>query len=63
MTEALTIFYSIYNALFTTLFERIFIVNGVSIGWVFVTIFIFNLLMRSLLSLPRSAPRMRKSNK
>ena len=62
MSDALSVFWSIYAALFQTLFEHLFIVEGVSIGWVFVTIFIFSILMKSLLSLPRSAPRYRRSN-
>lgn len=59
MNQALTFFWQIYSALFTSLFDKMFIVSGVSLGWVMITIFIFMILIKSLLSLPRSAPRYR----
>ena len=62
MLDALRYFWIIYDELWIAL-GNMFIVSGVSIFWFFIVLFVFNVLIKSLLSLPRSAPRHKFSKK
>lgn len=52
MSDAITIFYYIFGKIYNFLFNQANIETGVSIGWIFVTVVIFGLLIRSILNLP-----------
>lgn len=54
MSDAITLFYKILNILVSWIFDAE-IVNGVSIGWIFVSVAIFSILVRSILNVPRSS--------
>lgn len=56
MTEALNFIYYIYDKFVDLVFNRLEFFNNVTVGWVAVGCFIFGILIKSLLALPRSAP-------
>lgn len=53
MEDALNYFYEIFAKCLTFVFERCNF-SGVSIGWVFVSVIIIGLLVRSILNIPRN---------
>lgn len=59
MQDAIDLFYLIFSKLITLVFDQLEIVSNVTVGWVLATIFIFGVLIRSLLNLPRSAGTIR----
>lgn len=63
MAEALQIFYQIYAMLVELFFNDIEIAANVTIGWVLVTVFIFSVLLRSLLNVPRASRSVRVERK
>lgn len=54
MSDAIILFYQVLQILLSWIFDAE-IVTGVSIGWVFVSIAIFGILIRSILNVPRSS--------
>lgn len=52
MSDAITVFYYVFNKIYNFLFNQAVIETGVSIGWIFVTVVVFGLLIRSILNLP-----------
>lgn len=52
MSDAITLFYQILQILVSWIFSAE-IVSGVSIGWVFVCVVIFGLLIRNILNVPK----------
>lgn len=60
MQEALGYIYEIFTQFNTWVFSC-YLFNGVSLGWLIVSAFIFMVLIKTFISLPRSAPRSRIS--
>lgn len=56
MSEAINYIYVIFSRFLDFVFNDMLIAQGVSIGWVVVSLLIFGVLVRSILNLPRSAP-------
>lgn len=54
MHDAITLFYQMLHILVSWIFDAE-IVSGVSIGWIFVSVAIFSILVRSILNVPRSS--------
>lgn len=52
MTDAISIFYSIFDKIYNLLFNQAVIVEGVSVGWIFIVVLIFGILIRMLLNIP-----------
>lgn len=52
MQDAITLFYQILQILVSWIFSAE-IVSGVSIGWVFVSVVVFGLLIRNILNVPK----------
>lgn len=52
MSDAITVFYYVFHKIYNFLFNQAVIETGVSVGWIFVTIVVFGLLIRSILNLP-----------
>ena len=52
MSDAISIFYSIFDKIYNLVFNQAFIVEGVSVGWVFIVVLIFGVLIRMLLNIP-----------
>lgn len=52
MSDAITLFYQVLQILVSWVFS-VEIVSGVSIGWVFVSIIVFSLLIRNILNVPK----------
>lgn len=53
MQEALTWIYSIYDLFIDFIFNQAIIVEGVSFGWILVSIIVFGILIRGFLVVPR----------
>ena len=60
MQDAITLFYKILNILVSWIFSAE-IVTGVSIGWVFVSIVVFGLLIRNILNVPKRSTTLKVS--
>lgn len=54
MSEALNVIYDIYTAFINLVFTSFDIGSGVTVGWVFVAVIVFGMLINSILNLPRS---------
>lgn len=54
MSEALELLYSIYNAFIDWIFNRATIFEGVTIGWVAIVVFVFSILINSIINIARS---------
>lgn len=54
MSEALNVIYEIYTAFINLVFTSFDIGSGVTVGWVFVAVIVFGMLINSVLNLPRS---------
>lgn len=54
MSEALNVIYEIYTAFINLIFTSFDIGSGVTVGWVFVAVIVFGMLINSILNLPRS---------
>lgn len=59
MSEAIEILYQIYFAFVDWIFNQANIVPGVSIGWIAVTVFIFSVLIHSLINIARAGQTVR----
>lgn len=62
MQDAITLFYKVLQILLSWIFSAE-IVSGVSIGWIFVSVAIFSILVRSILNVPRSSNSLNVSRK
>ena len=62
MQDAITLFYQILQILVSWIFSAE-IVSGVSIGWIFVSVAIFSILVRSILNVPKSSNSLNVSRK
>lgn len=63
MNDAIEIFYYIFFKVYNLLFNSIQIAEGVSVGWVLVTVLVFGILIRSILNLPTGAKGANTSSK
>lgn len=54
MNQALTFFYEIFNGLVSFIFNDAEVSSNVTVGWIFVVVFVFAILISSILNLPRS---------
>lgn len=54
MSDAITLFYKVLQIIVSWIFDAE-IVSGVTIGWIFVSIAIFGILIRSILNVPKSS--------
>ena len=52
MGEAVTLLFQIYSKFIEVIFDKLEILDGVSIGWVLVSIFVFSVLIRSIMAIP-----------
>lgn len=52
MSDAITVFFYVFNKIYNFLFNEALIEENVSIGWIFVTVVIFGLIIRTVLNLP-----------
>lgn len=57
MSDAIIYIKYIYTKFLNFLFNGAFIENGVSIGWILVSVFLFILTIRSIINVPVSVPR------
>lgn len=62
MSDAITLFYKVLQIIVSWVFSAE-LVNGVSIGWIFVSIAIFGILIRSILNVPKSSNSLNLSHK
>ena len=62
MSDAITLFYKVLQIIVSWIFDAE-IVSGVSIGWIFVSIAIFGILIRSILNVPKSSNSLNLSHK
>lgn len=54
MSEAIEILYQIYFAFVDWVFNAAFIVEGVSIGWIAVVVFVFSVMINSIINIARA---------
>ena len=54
MTQALTYIYQIFNKFVQLMFNDFEMFSGVTVGWVIVSVMLFNLMIVNILNLPRS---------
>lgn len=52
MNEAFELLFQIYSRFIDFVFEKAVLINGASLGWIFVSIFVFAVLIRSLMAVP-----------
>ena len=52
MGEAVTLLFQIYSKFIEFIFDKLEILDGVTIGWIFVSIFVFSVLIRSIMAIP-----------
>lgn len=57
MNEALTYLYQIYAGFVNLVFNTFEISNGVSIGWILVSVTVFGILINTILNIPKSGSR------
>lgn len=62
MVDAITLFYKVLQIIVSWVFSAE-LVSGVSIGWIFVSIAIFGILIRSILNVPKSSNSLNVSHK
>lgn len=53
MAQGIEVVYTIIQRLINLLFNEIYILNGVSLGWIVTTILIFSILFNSILNIPQ----------
>lgn len=63
MTDALNFLYYIYDKFINLVFNQLEFFTNVTVGWVAVGCLIFGILIKSLLALPRSSPRIYLNNR
>lgn len=54
MSEALELLYTIYSSFIDWIFNRATIFEGITIGWVAVVVFVFSILINSIINIARS---------
>ena len=54
MTQALAYLWYIFDSFISCIFNDLEIATNVTVGWILVAVFIFALLIRNILNLPRS---------
>lgn len=52
MGEAVTLLFEIYSKFIDFIFDKLEILDGVTIGWIFVSILVFSVLIRSIMAIP-----------
>lgn len=52
MGEAVTLLFEIYSKFIEFIFDKLEILDGVTIGWIFVSILVFSVLIRSIMAIP-----------
>ena len=57
MTDAITVFYYVFNKIYNFLFTEAVIEEGVTIGWIFIVVNIFIMLISNLLNIPEGDDR------
>lgn len=62
MSDAITLFYKVLQIIVSWIFSAE-LVSGVSIGWIFVSVAIFGILIRSILNVPKSSNSLNLSHK
>ena len=62
MSDAITLFYKVLQIIVSWIFDAE-IVSGVTLGWIFVSIAIFGILIRSILNVPKSSNSFNADNK
>lgn len=62
MNNAIEVFYYIFGKVYTFLFDTMEITQGVTVGWVLLTIIIFSIIIRSVLALPSISRRDHEGN-
>lgn len=62
MSEALEYLYYIYDKFVYFVFNTMAIDTGITYGWIVISIFIFSILIRSVLNLPRGIRFRRAKN-
>lgn len=62
MQDAIILFYQMLHILVSWIFGAE-LVSGVTIGWIFVSVAIFSILVRSILNVPRSSNSLNVSRK
>lgn len=60
MIQALEILKEIYVQFMNFLFNDMFIYTNVSLGWFLVGLFVFSILIKNILMLPKSAPTLKR---
>ena len=53
MENAIEVFYYIFTKVYDLLFNSIQIAEGVTFGWVLITVIVFAVLFRAILNIPR----------
>lgn len=53
MNEALTYLYYIYDKFIVFVFDTMEIFDGVTVGWIVISLILFGLIIRSVLNVPR----------
>lgn len=54
MADALSYIYYTFDKFVTFVFSQMIIVDGVTFGWVCISLLLFSMLIRSILNMPRS---------
>lgn len=52
MGDAVTLLFQIYSKFIEFIFDKFEILDGVTIGWIFVSILVFGVLIRSIMAIP-----------
>lgn len=53
MNDAIQLFFQMMNKFVSTLFNDVEIIDGVTLGWFFVSVFVFTVMLQFLLAIPR----------
>lgn len=57
MAQALEYLYQIYDGFINMVFNDFALFNGVTVGWVVVSVVVFGILVNSILNIPKGAQR------
>ena len=57
MNDAITIFYYVFNKIYDFLFNQAAIETGVTVGWIFIVVNIFIMLISNILNVPEGDDR------
>lgn len=55
MNVAINVFYEIFRNLIVFVFNKMEIVEGVTVGWVLIVVIVFGILLGSLINVPKRA--------